>query len=328
MKNKGNPPDLLDDLDLFLVQAAEGTTVVGLKDEKGRLRQERNAENLARAIAAFEDEDWMVGLRFAEKTDMKDARLQYHMGRFYEDGFWFERKAHMAAKWYKKAAEQGHEEAKHRLAHMRKEGYSWFFLEEAELPVFKRCREAAASGDKGDSQEDYVKARDGKLCRRVKTGNWLPIVARWMPQVLKDAVASIHCVRTKDMSKELRETSLGDKIFGKEGPEHEGYGTGELQKWADKAAAEGRDPHEVNLLEWFKGAAEALDYHMGGPFDKQMKDAETDEFHAMRYMVEKLGDYMPELSRMSRARIDEAVKQKYYTVRYAPCGIPDSGKLD
>lgn len=407
--NMGKPPDLFDSLGYLVHQWMDDSAARTIKNEKRHQRQQRNDENLAKALAAFEAEDWMAGLRFAEKTNMKDTRIQYYMGCFYEDGFSLERSPYMAAKWYEKAAEHGNEEAKRRLARMRKEGYSWYFSEEAELPVLKRCREAAERGDamaqvdwglwryyldneaeavewyrksamqgnakgqcclatayeegygvgkdidealrwyrlaaengdyiaesKLESQykidfnhrvvpkeelvRDYVKCKDGLFALRYKTGNWLPLVARWMPQELKDAIAAIHKVRTKNMSKACREASLGDKIFGVEGPEHDGYGTGALQKWADKRVAEGKDPHEVNLLEWFKGASEALDYHMGGTFEKLMKEAENDSWHFMRYMVEKMDDCMPELRKMSLSRLDEAIKNKYYTIKYAPYG--------
>ena len=134
------------------------------------------------------------------------------------------------------------------------------------------------------------------------------------------------------MSKGLRSASLFDKIFGEEGPEHEGYGTGALQKWADKMVKEGKDPHYVNLLEWFKGAVDAFDYHMdsigGRTFDEQMEEQKQDPDHPMRYMVEGMRAYIPRADSMSRAQLHEAMKRMYYTIQYAPYGITAMGDVE
>lgn len=97
MQNDGNPPDLFASLDFLAVPAEDEGATLRTKALKRRLREERNAENLALAIAAFEKDDWIAGLRFAEKTNMKDTTLQYQMGRFYEEGFSLERSPKMAA---------------------------------------------------------------------------------------------------------------------------------------------------------------------------------------------------------------------------------------
>ena len=41
---------------------------------------------MEKALEAFAAEDWNAGLRFAERTDMKDARIQYWMGYCFESG--------------------------------------------------------------------------------------------------------------------------------------------------------------------------------------------------------------------------------------------------
>ena len=168
------------------------------------------------------------------------------------------------------------------------------------------------------SRERQKKMKD-KSDERVKTGTWQPVFTRWMSQELGEAVKLMHCFKTSTMSKGLRAASLGEKIFGKEGADRDGYGTGALQKWADKMVKEGKNPHDVNLLEWFKGASNALDYHMGErTFDDLMEELKSDPDSSMGYVVERVQDMMPELKRMSRTRVIEAIRQKYYTVVYAP----------
>ena len=367
-----------------------------------------------KALRAFEEERWYEGLRLAERTDMKDARIQFQMGRFYEEGYMFERNPDIAAEWYEKAAELGHEESRRRFNRMGDGDRPFSFPEDAESLVRKRCRMAAENGDaesqanwglllvhddddaaaiewfrksaaqnnargqcclgsayeegrgvvkdetealrwyreaakNGDYvammklrlqyrepheapripekelREHYVKAKDGNFYKRVKTGPWLPVYPVWMPEELRCAMDRIHGIGMKFMRRDMRRNFLGEKIFGKDGPEHEGYGSGELQKWADRMIKEGKDPYEVNLREWFKGASDALDYFMlGRTFEKLHEEAKRNaSSYFMRFFLERLQGSMPELKRMSRRRILETMKQKYYTIRYAPYGIPD-----
>ena len=378
-----------------------------------------NYKDVNKALEAFGVGDWFAGLRFAEKTDLKDARIQYWMGCFHEDGYLFERSPYLAVEWYRKAAEQGHEEAKHRLGRMHLNGGCYSFAEEAEWVSWKRCREAAERGDaeaqanwgalrldRGDfpvslkwfresaaqgnakgqcymgevykrglgvrrdeqealrwnkeaakngghvveknkrkqfllecerlgssgkfDQNDFVKGNDGRLRKRVKTGAWIPLPMVWMPRLMYDSVLAIHRLRRKSMSKELRDASLGEIIFGKEGPEHEGYGTGELQQWADRMVKEGKDPHYVNLLEWFNGASSALDYHMGRrTFDDLMEQSRQGSDGTMCYIIERMQEFIPQLETMPRDNMIETIRQKYYTIPYVPYGVTCRlGKLD
>ena len=233
------------------------------------------------------------------------------MGTVYEEGHGVGKDIHEALRWYRMAAERGDYVAMAKLDLQYKVVHKRYLPTEDEL------------------RNDYVKAKDGKFYRRVKTGNWLPLYPKWARKEMYDAIDAIHHVRTKNMSKGYRAASLGDKIFGKEGPEHEGYGTGALQKWADKMVVEGKDPYEVNLLEWFKGASDAFDYHMGRrTFEELLEKQRSDSDFFMRGVLERMQDFMPELERMSRARIKETIKQKYYTIRYAPYGRLIFGMLD
>ena len=179
---------------------------------------------------------------------------------------------------------------------------------------------------------DFIKGKDGIYRKRVKTGPWLPVNPNWSCVVYQCAISDLHRRKNKAMTKRLRAASLFDQIFGEEGPEHEGYGTGALQKWADKMVKEGKDPHYVNLLEWFKGASEAFDYHMDfmgdRTFDDLMEEQKHDPSHPLRYMSERMPDYIPRSDKISHARLHEAMKQMYYTIRYAPYGIPAMGNME
>ena len=392
-----------------------------LRAEKAKQKREKDALYTAKALEAFEAEDWNAGLQFARQVDTDDVQIQYWMGRFYEEGFLFERSPEASAEFYRDAAAQGHEDAKRRLDRMHIKGYGASFPEEAEWVSWKRCREAAERGDAeaqvtwgnilacdGEYEEarewhvraekqknpralycigrafesgrlidngkgvalqyyrdaaklgdfaamlrlkyhfkedcelilppdeelrrDFIKDKDGIYHKRVKTGPWLPVYQMWMASEYWCAVQGLHQRKNKGMSKRRCAASLFDKIFGKEGPEHEGYGTGALQKWADKMVKEGKDPHYVNLLEWFKGASSALDYHMGfgsaRTFDELVEEQKQYADHPMRYMVEKMRDCIPQADSTSHARLYDAMKQWYYTIRYAPYGVYVMGDME
>ena len=68
MKSKGKLPNLFDNLDMLASVANH--------------KQDSSAENLSKAFELFEKDQWWEGLRFAEKANMKNAKLQYYMGRF------------------------------------------------------------------------------------------------------------------------------------------------------------------------------------------------------------------------------------------------------
>ena len=157
---KNMPPSLFDNLDLFAADYGNPSCSLAmngvaqkkaeravLRAEKAKQKREKNARNIEAAISAFEAEDWNAGLMLAEKTDMKDARIQYWMGCFYEEGFLLERSPELSAEFYRDAAEQGHEDAKRRLDRMHIKGWCASFPEEAEWVSLRRCRAAAESGD-------------------------------------------------------------------------------------------------------------------------------------------------------------------------------------
>ena len=402
-------PSLFDNLDMFASVANH--------------RQDSSAENLAKAFELFEKGQWWEGLRFAEKTDMDDAKLQYYMGRFYDEGYAIERNLDYAVEWYEMAASKGHAEARMRseelLAYQSQQFGGGCIDDKAPEYMFrKRCREAAERGDgeamvrwgylntidgddatcgmwltKAESQKsarvlyllgrvfeirsddkndqeiasdyfweaagkgsydamlklkykfkencelvdpsedeiehDYILGDDGIYHRRIKTGPWLPIRAAWMSNDLWGAVCGMHRISRINSAKGLHDASLGERIFGIEGPEHEGYGTGELQKWADKRVKEGKDPYKVNLLEWFGGAADALHYHCGGrTYEDRMDEQRNDPDSSMRYVIEKMQMFIPQDKELSRQQVEDIMREKYYTILYAPYGDPLMREFD
>ena len=248
----------------------------------------------------------------AEKQN--NPKALYCIGRALESGRLIDNGKDVAVQYYRDAAKLGDFAAMLRLKYQFKENCELILPPDEELRM------------------DFIKGKDGIYRKRVKTGPWLPVDPNWSCVEYRCAIFDLHQRTHKAMSKGLRAASLFDKIFGEEGPEHEGYGTGALQKWADRMVKEGKDPHYVNLLEWFKGAVDAFDYHMdsigGRTFDEQMEEQKQDPDHPMRYMSEEMRAYIPQADSMSRARLHGAMKQMYYTIRYAPYGITAMGDVE
>ena len=184
----------------------------------------------------------------------------------------------------------------------------------------KPTRHRSASGS---AARGLIAGRHTPSNNRYKTGWWRPVRQSWMSQEVWDAYKAINRFRNKMMSKGLKKASMGKQIYGKEGPGHAGYGTGKLQQWADKILrkGDGTDPHMVDLTKWFAGVAAALDYHQGDRnFDKLIKEQKKDPDHFMRYVIEKMQDYVPELRRLSKRGMTELMRNKYYTAQYGPDG--------
>ena len=189
----------------------------------------------------------------------------------------------------------------------------------AKSPV-KKPRNRSATGA---AAKVLVAGRHIPPNMRYKTGYWRPVRQSWMSQEVWDAVKAMNRFRQKAMSKGLAKASLGKQIYGARGPGHAGYGTGELQKWTDMILRrdDGSDPHFVNLLDWFKGAAAALDYHNGERnFDQLLKESKKDPEHMMRYIVQRFQDMIPELRKLSKRGMNDLIKSKFYTAQYGPDG--------
>lgn len=155
--------------------------------------------------------------------------------------------------------------------------------------------------------------------RRYKTGYWRPVREPWMTNAVWAVVKALHRDPAKWMSKALKKASLNPKIYGKLGPGHAGYGTGELQKWSDYVLRQnkGIDPHQVDLLYWFKGAAEAFNYHFGGKdFNQLIKDPNS-LIHAA---IEAMIDEVPALKKLTKRDLNEIRKHKWNTISYGPDG--------
>lgn len=167
-----------------------------------------------------------------------------------------------------------------------------------------------------------IAGRNVAANERYKTGYWRPVRQPWMTTEIWETVKAIHKMRRDALTKEARRFAKGDKFYGKEGPGHAGYGTGAVQKWADKMTKKGIDPHFVNMLEWFADSSRAYNGLNGGDFDKLFNDAQGDKHHFMREVFTRLKDMIPEASKLSDADIKEAVKHNFYDVQYGPDGRP------
>ena len=157
---------------------------------------------------------------------------------------------------------------------------------------------------------------------RFKTGYWRPVRQPWMTTEIWETVKAIHRMRREALTKEAKKFAKGDKFFGKEGPGHAGYGTGAIQKWADKMTKQGVDPHFVNMLDWFVDSARSFNGMNGGDFDKLFSDAQGDKHHFMREVFKRLKDMIPEASKLSDSDIKEAIRHNFYDVQYGPDGRP------
>ena len=174
---------------------------------------------------------------------------------------------------------------------------------------------------KGRAARVLIPGRHVPDSLRYKTGHWRPVRQKWMSDEVWEAYKAINRFRTKTMDKALRKASLGQKIFGKRGPGHKGFGTGYLQKWADRAVKRGEDPHMVDLAKWFAGAVAAIDYHTGGKdFDQLMRLQKKDENHFMRYVIQKMQDYIPQVKKLTKKGMTELMRHQYYTAQYGPDG--------
>lgn len=205
-------------------------------------------------------------------------------------------------------------------------------IKQKALPA-KRKKAAKTKTQRGEAAK--VLANNNRRQRRVKipgrhvaanerskTGYWRPVRQPWMTTEIWETVKAMHKMRRDALTKEARKFAKGDKAFGKEGPGHAGYGTGAIQKWADKMIKQGVDPHFVNLLDWFVDASRAYNGLNGGDFDQLFQDAKGDKHHFMREVFMRLRDMVPEASRMSDNDIKEAIKHNFYEIQYGPDGRP------
>lgn len=175
------------------------------------------------------------------------------------------------------------------------------------------------SADGSAPKRVKIEGRHEPKNQRYKTGHWRPVREPWMSNAVWTVVKNLHRNPEKWMSKALKRTALNKKIYGKQGPGHAGYGTGELQKWTDYILRQnkGIDPHNVNLLFWFKGAAEAFNHHFGDKdFDKLRKDPDS----LIHSIIEAMVEEVPELKKLTKRDMNEIMKHKWNTISYGPDG--------
>lgn len=155
---------------------------------------------------------------------------------------------------------------------------------------------------------------------RYKTGHWRPVRQDWMNDSIFKAVKFLNQMRRKEMAKEARNHAMGDKIYGKQGPGHAGYGTGQLQKWADKLVKQGMDPHFVDLTKWAMSYAKAFDYWNDGSFKELAKRAEKDGDVPFADVLTHLTNKVPELQKLSKSDVKKMIERQFYLLQYGPDG--------
>jgi hypothetical protein len=86
-----------------------------MREERAALERERRMRSpgFRRGLAAFEKGDYAEALKeWRPLADQGDAEAQYRLGRMHEKGWGTTKDFDAALRWYRLAAEQGHEEAK------------------------------------------------------------------------------------------------------------------------------------------------------------------------------------------------------------------------
>ena len=79
----------------------------------------------------------------ANKIEWNLAKTQYNLGGFYQDGVGVAKDTAEAAKWFRRAAEQGHAEAQYALGSLYCEGEG---IEKNMIEAVKWLRKAAEQG--------------------------------------------------------------------------------------------------------------------------------------------------------------------------------------
>ena len=222
-----------------------------------------------KAIEAFEGRVWAMGIVLAEKTDMKNAEIQFYMGFCREHGYAIEKDYGEAVDWYKKAAEQGHAKAMRNLGKMYDDGV-WAHRNVVE--AVKWYVEAAVKGDK------VAKTSLGKLAADEDTAPFVSLYAKTAFENEEWKRGVVAALSTDMSNRDLQSWLAYCYIEGKgvEKDEDEAF------KWCRKAAEGGNfwsmnklglmyefgDGTEKNLekaFRWYKAAAE--NGHAGGQYN-------------------------------------------------------------
>ena len=169
-----------------------------------------------------------------------------------------------------------------------------------------------------------IVGKDGKTYKRVKTGSWRPVPLYWMSRATFYAIRCLCQYPRDNMSREARRYCHGVTIFGKD-RHKDRYGTGFLQKWADKMVREGKDPHILDLNKAPVALKRAFDYWNNGSFDELAKKAEEDGdlYDAMASQLERMCKHIPNLAKKSRRQVRKEIKEEYYRLQFGPNGCAD-----
>jgi hypothetical protein len=127
-------------------------------------------------------------------------------------------------------------------------------------------------------------------------------------------------MRKEALTKVARKCAKGDMLYGKEGSGHAGYGTGVLQRWADKMVREGKNPFFVDLRQLPVSIKRAYDELNGGDFRELFKQAQNDKHHFLREVFKRIKDMIPECDTLTDEEVIAEVERRFYILEFGPDG--------
>ena len=167
---------------------------------------------------------------------------------------------------------------------------------------------------------DTIVGNDGKTYRRVKTGRWRPIHTNWMTYEVWQSARYLQKMRKQALTKVARKCAKGDMLYGKEGSGHAGYGTGVLQRWADKMVREGKNPFFVDLRQLPVSIKRAYDELNGGDFRELFEQAKNDKHHYLREVFLRIRNSIPECHKLTAEEVKAEVERRFYILQFGPNG--------
>ena len=167
---------------------------------------------------------------------------------------------------------------------------------------------------------DTVVGNDRKTYKRVKTGRWRPIVNNWMTYEVWQSAMYLQKMRKEALTKVARKCAKGDMLYGKEGSGHAGYGTGVLQRWADKMVREGKNPFFVDLQQLPVSIKRAYDELNGGDFRELFEQAQNDKHHYLREVFYRIKDTISECHELTDKEVIAEVERQFYILHFGPNG--------
>ncbi len=167
---------------------------------------------------------------------------------------------------------------------------------------------------------DTIVGKDGKTYRRVKTGRWRSIITNWMTCEVRESSKCLQKMRKQAFTKVARKCAKGDLLYGKDGSGHAGYGTGVLQRWADKMVREGKNPYFVDLRQLPVSIKRAYDELNGGDFRELFEQAKKDKHHYLREVFKRIKDMIPGAHEMTLEDLISEVERRFYILQFGPNG--------